>query len=144
VGAIESRFWANLCRALGCEQWIEAQYDDDVQEAVRADVQAALRSKTRDEWAALLGPADTCVSPVLTVAEVSEFPQFAARGAFVDAVHPAHGTFRQTGAVLAGQSLGAGPVQGRDASDTDVDALLARAGYADDEIARLCEQGAVA
>ena len=37
VGAIEPHFFANLCRALGCEQWLEHQTDDAVQDAVRAD-----------------------------------------------------------------------------------------------------------
>ena len=36
MAAIEAKFFANLCRALGCEQWIDHQYDDDVQDALRA------------------------------------------------------------------------------------------------------------
>ena len=30
VGAIEPKFFANLCRLLGCEQWVDHQLDDDV------------------------------------------------------------------------------------------------------------------
>src|SRR5213079_3130713 len=30
VGAIEPHFYVNLCRALGCEQWVEHQLDDEV------------------------------------------------------------------------------------------------------------------
>ena len=33
VGAIEPKFYANLCRLLGCEQWIGSQLDDAVQDA---------------------------------------------------------------------------------------------------------------
>ncbi|HMC69076.1 MAG TPA: CoA transferase, partial [Mycobacteriales bacterium] len=57
---------------------------------------------TRDEWVRELGPADTCVAPVLSVPEVVEDEQFVARGAFVDADLPKHGRFRQVGYVLAG------------------------------------------
>ncbi len=97
VAAIEPKFWANLCRALGLERWVDAQLDDAVQDEVRADVQAAFATRSRDEWVAELAPADTCVAPVLSVAEVVDDPQFVARGAFAEAVHPTEGRFRPGG-----------------------------------------------
>src|SRR3954471_20406599 len=66
VGAIEPHFFANLCRALDCEQWIPHQTDDAVQDDIRDSFAAAFEKKTRDEWVAELGPADTCVSEVAT------------------------------------------------------------------------------
>ena len=36
MGAIEPRFFTNLCRALGCEQWVDHQYDDGAVDAMRA------------------------------------------------------------------------------------------------------------
>ena len=108
VAAIEPRFWANLCRALELDKWVEHQQDDDVQDEIRADVAAAFARRGRDEWVAELSPADTCVAPVLTVAELVDDPQFAARGAFVEAEHPTEGRFRQVGRVLAGME----PIEG--------------------------------
>jgi crotonobetainyl-CoA:carnitine CoA-transferase CaiB-like acyl-CoA transferase len=35
VGAIEPKFYANLCRLLGCEQWSDHQLDDEVQDKIR-------------------------------------------------------------------------------------------------------------
>jgi alpha-methylacyl-CoA racemase len=102
VAAIEPRFWANLCTALGLQRWIDHQTDDAVRDEVRADVAAAFLSRPRDEWVGELGPADTCVAPVLSVPEVVKYEQFVARNAFVDADHPDHGAFRQVGYVLAG------------------------------------------
>jgi alpha-methylacyl-CoA racemase len=144
VAAIEPRFYANLCRALDCERWIDHQTDDDAQAEIRADFVAAFANKTRDEWADLLGAADTCVSPVLAVPEVVEHPQFVARGAFVDADHARHGRFRQTGPVLAGQAQPTTLVQLPDGVHTDTDMLLRDAGYTTADIARLREEGAVA
>ncbi len=144
VAAIEPRFYVNLCRALDCERWIDHQTDDDVQAEIRADFASAFANKTRDEWADLLGPADACVSPVLTVPEVVQHPQFVARGAFVDAAHATHGRFRQTGHVLAGQSRVSGTVQLPDTSQTDTDEVLRSAGYSADEVARMRNEGAVA
>jgi alpha-methylacyl-CoA racemase len=102
VAAIEPRFWANLCKAVGLERWIDHQTDDDLQDEIRGELAAVFRTKTRDEWVAELGPADTCVAPVLAVPEVVEDQQYAARAAFVEADDASHGTFRQVGYVLAG------------------------------------------
>src|SRR3954471_19888146 len=70
VGAIEPQFYANLCRALGCERWIEHQNHDAVQDEIRADFRAAFATKARDTWVAELGPANTCVSEVASVPEL--------------------------------------------------------------------------
>ena len=102
VAAIEPRFWANLCKAVGLERWIEHQTDDDLQDEIRGELAALFRTRSRDEWVAELGPTDTCVAPVLSVPEVVEDEQYSARGAFVEAADPEHGTFRQVGYVLAG------------------------------------------
>ena len=102
VAAIEPRFWANLCRALGLERWAGHQYDDAVQDQIRADMEAAFRTRARDDWVAALAPADTCVAPVLSVPEVVDDEQYRARGAFVTASDPEHGEFRQVGYTLAG------------------------------------------
>jgi alpha-methylacyl-CoA racemase len=144
VAAIEPHFWANLCRLLDCERWIEHQTDDAAQDEIRADLRAAFKRKTRDEWAAILMPADTCVAPVLSVPELVDDPQLAARGAFVEADHPVHGRFRQTGPVLAGQHAPDGPYQLRDWSGSDVDEVLRDAGFTSAEIERLRAEGAVA
>jgi alpha-methylacyl-CoA racemase len=102
VAAIEPRFWANLCTALGLEQWIDHQYDDAVQDQVRADIEAVFRTRDRDAWVAELAPADTCVAPVLSVPELVADEQFIARGAFIEAHDDDHGAFRQVGYTLAG------------------------------------------
>jgi len=144
VAAIEHRFWANLCRALGIERWIDHQTDDAVQDLVRADLSAVLATKPRDEWVAALAPADTCVGPVLDIEEVVTDPQYAARRAFVTATHPGHGTFRQVGAVWAGAPPVSDGQPVRDASTTDTASVLAGAGLSPTDISRLIESGAVA
>ena len=105
VAAIEHKFWANLCRALALEQWIDHQSDDTVQDNVRADLERVFRSKSRDDWVALLAPADTCVAPVLSVPELIADEHFVARGSFVTASDPDAGEFRQVGYTLAGAGL---------------------------------------
>ena len=71
VAAIERRFWANLCRLLGLERWVERQDDDDAQSAIRTDLAAAFAAQPAAHWVELLAGADTCVTLVRTVAEVA-------------------------------------------------------------------------
>ena len=143
VGAIEPVFWANLCRLVGLERWIDHQTDDEVQDEIRADLRAAFVGRTRDEWVDLLADADTCVAPVLDIAEVAADPQVAARGAIVEATHPQRPPFRQLGPLLAGT-----PRQDtyalRDATLTDTPALLAEAGLPAGDIEALLAEGVIA
>ena len=143
VGAIEPQFFANLCRALDCEQWLGKQYDDDVQDAMRADFADAFAKRPRDEWAAELPAADTCTAPVYSIEELARDPQFAARGVFVEAEHPVHGRFRQLAPPLAGMAR-AENVPVPDWTLTHTDALLAEAGIAPEEINRMRDEGIVA
>ncbi len=144
VGAIEPQFYANLCKLLGCEQWLGSQNDDAVQDQIREDFRSAFASKTRDEWVAILAPADTCVAPIATVPELVESEQFAARNAIVDATSPSGDNFRQLGWVLAGQDRDQPGPTVRDANITDTAALLAAVGVSEHEIDELTKEGAIA
>jgi alpha-methylacyl-CoA racemase len=144
VGAIEPVFWANLCRLLGLERWIDHQTDDALQDAIRADIRSALAERTRDEWVTLLADADTCVAPVLDIAEVAADPQVVARGAIVEARPPGEAApFRQLAPLLAGAPR-------RDVYDlpdpaaTETASLLAGAGLSDAEIDALLTEGVIA
>jgi len=144
VAVIEPHFFANLCRELGCEQWLDHQYDDEVQDEMRADFRAAFASRTRDEWVGQLAPADTCVAPVYTVPELVDDPHLRARGVIVDAESDEHGPFRQVGWLFAGMDRNQETPHVRDARITDTDELLAGAGYTAAEIDELREKGVVA
>ena len=151
VGAIEPKFFANLCRRLGCEQWLDSQRDDGVQDAVRADFAAAFATRDRDDWVAELAPADTCVSPVLDAAGLAGDDQFAARRAIIEASVPAAARgegvpdrFRQVGPLLAGMPGRGAPVEAGDPSRSDADQLLTAAGVSAEQIAAWREKGVVA
>ncbi|HUI48727.1 MAG TPA: CaiB/BaiF CoA-transferase family protein [Acidimicrobiia bacterium] len=144
VGAIEPQFYANLCRALDCEQWLDCQTDDAVQDEIRAEFRTAFARQTRDEWVAQLGPADTCVSEVASVPELVRDAHLRARNVFVEASAPGEMRFEQVGWVLAGMNRSQpGPVV-RDATVTDTDSILGEVGYSAAEIAALREQGVAA
>ena len=104
VGAIESQFFANLCRELECEEWAAHQYADDRQDEIRAALADAFRRHPRDEWVRRLAGADTCVAPVHSIAEVAADPHLRARGAFSVVRHADHGEVEQVGPVIAGST----------------------------------------
>jgi alpha-methylacyl-CoA racemase len=144
VAAIEAKFFANLCRALGCDEWIDRQYDDDAQDDVRAALVAAFAARDRDDWVAALSAADTCVAPVQTVSEIAHDPQFTGRGAVVEAKDTDGRSFCQVSAVLAGMPVVSAPVIVRQAEVTDTDDLLEAAGVEPARIAELRREGIVA
>ena len=142
VAAIEPKFFANLCHILGCEQWIDRQYNDDV-ETMRADFTAAFASRSRDDWVAELAPADACVSPVLDVPGVVADGQYGARGAFVEGAHPTSGRLRQVGTPLARQ---VDPVvlEIPDWTATATEELLVEVGVAPDTVTAWRTEGVIA
>jgi alpha-methylacyl-CoA racemase len=144
VAAIEAKFFANLCRALGCEEWIDHQYDDDSQDEIRAAFAAAFGRSDRDTWVGKLSGDDTCVAPVQSVSEIAHDPQFADRGAVVEAVDTDGRSFGQVGAVLAGMPPVSVPVSVRPPAVTDTDELLEAAGVDRARIIDLRRQGVVA
>ncbi|MEI2790216.1 MAG: CoA transferase [Steroidobacteraceae bacterium] len=63
VGAIEGKFFRNLCRLLGIEQYADAQYDASRQDEIRQALQQRFSTRTRDEWVGILADKDACVAP---------------------------------------------------------------------------------
>jgi alpha-methylacyl-CoA racemase len=144
VGAIEGKFFTNLCTALGCPEWAGAQLDDEAQPALREAFAAAFATRTRDEWTQLLAGADTCVAPVLEISEVADHPQFTARGAVATASHPVQREVRQLAPLLAGMARPSMSTTLPDPGRTDTEHLLKEAGVDGETVARWIARGAVA
>jgi alpha-methylacyl-CoA racemase len=78
VGALEEKFWATFCAAIGLD---EALRDDRRQEeATRAAVTALIGAQPAVHWRALLEPLDCCCTVVRTLEEALADPQLTARG----------------------------------------------------------------
>ncbi len=74
VGALEPKFWQNLCRELGCEDLIEQQYAED-QQPLKARLAEKFRERHAEEWFNLLGPKDCCVAPVRNLKDaIRDYP----------------------------------------------------------------------
>jgi alpha-methylacyl-CoA racemase len=142
VGAIEAKFWANFCTAIGVSDCIDVQLEDTAQDEVRRNVAAVIATRPRDEWVAELAPADTCVAPVLTASEVAADPALASRRLLATG-HPVGGnTFPQLTPLLAGAER-ASDYDLPDRTVTNSDELLTAAGLTTDEIAALRHEGVI-
>ena len=144
VAAIEHVFWANLCRELGLERYIDAQTDDAAQDEIRDAIAAVLASADRDEWVRRLGPADCCVAPVNSVSEAVADEQYRDRGVVVKAEHPTEGTIEQVAPVWAGAEPAGSPCELPDLALTHTAELLAEAGYDESRIAEMAAAGVIA
>ncbi|MDN5747600.1 MAG: CoA transferase [Pseudonocardia sp.] len=85
VGPLEPQFYAALLAGLGIDPAeLPAQYDRDGWPTLRARFTEVFASRTRDEWAAVFGDTDACVTPVLAFGEVGAHPHIAARDTIVE------------------------------------------------------------
>ena len=88
VGAIEAQFYAELVRVSGFrEGQDDSRFLQGPQSEWAADKKewaAHWRTRTRDEWAELLGGTDACVQPVLDWAERERHPHLVARQTLVE------------------------------------------------------------
>ena len=131
LGALEPKFWARFCAAVERPQWEGQQFDPSLCSAV----DELLLTRTRDEWAALLGPADCCAEPVLRVEELAAHPQLRARSLWLHDGRP-----RSLPALVETVSLPAGRAPGHGENGTDV---LREAGASEAEISALRAAGVV-
>jgi alpha-methylacyl-CoA racemase len=85
VGAIEPQFYAELRRLAGLEdEDFDAQMDQARWPALKKKLATVFKTRTRDEWCAVLEGSEACVAPVLSMTEAPAHPHNAARGTFVE------------------------------------------------------------
>jgi len=104
VAAVEPKFFANLCRLLDLEEFAGAQHDPDRQPEIRAAFADRFGTRSRDEWVAVLGPADTCVAPVNSIDEVATDRHLMARDAVWSVAHHDGRPVTQVAPILVGGS----------------------------------------
>ena len=144
VGCLEQHFFANLCRALDCEELTPFQHDPSKREEIFACFRERFRTKTRDEWVALLKGEDVCVTPVYALDEALADAHNQQRRMVLEIEHPAFGVVRQVG---IGTKLTETPGSVRTLAPRPgqhTDEVLAALAYSDEQIRRLREAGILA
>jgi len=139
VLAIEAKFYAELCERIGIDaQALPKQNDRRHWPELKQKFAEVFRTRTRDEWCALLEGTDACFAPVLSMEEAPHHPHNAARNTFVDV----GGVMQPAPAPRFSRTPGA--IQGPpEAPGANTDAVLGEWGFAGDEITRLKQTGAI-
>lgn len=143
IGSVEPWFYANLCRALGAEEYLQDEYNSARYDEIKARFTEIFRTKTRDEWFEVLTKADICVGRMLTLDELEHDPQIRARNMVIEVEAPTGEKIRQVGISVKlsdtpGSIRSLAPKLGQ-----HTDEIMADLGYGERDIERWRAEGAI-
>lgn len=138
LAALEPRFFARFCGAVGRPDLAARQAERGGRGPIE-ELEVIFAGRTRDEWARLGREHDVCLTPVLEGDEPQDDAQLRARGAF--ARLPAGGGDLRVPASPVRLDGPAVPLRGAPELGADGEAVLAEAGFTQEEIATLRERG---
>ncbi len=139
IGSIEPQFYAELRQLAGLRdsKW-DAQLDGGAWPDLKAEIAAVFRTKTREEWCAIMEGSDVCFAPVLTITEAWQHPHNVARNSFVEVAgirQPAPAPrFSRTPGDIEGPAAHPGQHSHE---------VLTRFGFSETEVENLRQSGAV-
>jgi crotonobetainyl-CoA:carnitine CoA-transferase CaiB-like acyl-CoA transferase len=139
VGAVENRFWQNLCDHLGKPEYGPLQYDDHRRMELVDFMRKTFKEKPLAAWEQHLAGLDLCVTPVRSVSEAMQDPLFRAREMVLE-------RNRETPALGVPVKLSATPGSVRTAPAAfgeHTDRILGELGYRELEIEALRLDGVV-
>ena len=86
IGALEPQFYALLREKLALKDkpQFDGQMDSKKWGALKKELAAIFKTKSRDDWTTLLEGSDVCFGPVLSFSEAAKHPHNIARGTFID------------------------------------------------------------
>jgi len=85
IGSIEPKFYALLLEKLDIkDEEFQAQNNPTAWPSLHEKLAEIFKTRTRDEWCALLESTDVCFAPVLSMEEAPGHPHNAARQTFVE------------------------------------------------------------
>ncbi len=152
IACTEPWLWENFCKAVGrpdfvkysrlADQFVRPANPEEVR--AREEIEAIIRTRTRDEWYDFLVKQDVCVGKVYDVEEVFEDPQIRARQMVVETEHPEIGKVKEVGVAIKmrgtpGAVRRAAPYRGE-----HTDQVLSELGLSPEEIRSLREKRVVA
>jgi len=143
VGALEEKFWRRTCELLGRPEYAAEQFNAGKRDELFSWLSGELSKKTRAQWMEIFADEDCCVSPVLSLDEVSRDPQVMHRKMMVQVDDDKLGRATTLGIPVKfsrtpGEIRSSAPFQGE-----NTDEVLRMLGCSTEEIERLKEEGVV-
>jgi len=145
VGALEPKFWVELCRELDREDLIADQYaDDSRQQEIKDELKRIFAGRSAAEWERRFAARDACVALVRDIEEVAADKHVRDRELIVSIPHPEGGSFDYVGVVpklsaTPGEIGGPPPQLGEHTLP-----VLRAAGMDEDTLAELRSEGVIA
>jgi alpha-methylacyl-CoA racemase len=140
IGAIEPQFYAELIQKAGLDpQYYAEQLNFTKWPDYKEKLVEIFKTRTRDEWCAVMEGSDVCFAPVLSIAEAPDHPHNRARGTFITV----NGVLQPAPAPRFSRT----PVAIQESADNEgqgFSTILADYGFTEEEIEGLQEQGVVA
>ncbi len=85
IGSLEPQFYLQLLERTGLAgESLPNRMDRDQWPALKERLRAVFKTKSREEWCAIMEGSDVCFAPVLTPGEAPEHPHLKQRGTFID------------------------------------------------------------
>ena len=139
IGSIEPQFYALLLEKTGVtDPAFQNQMDKDQWPALKAKLAEVLKTKTRDEWCAIMEGSDVCFAPILDMDEAPEHPHNKSRETFIQI----EGVTQHAPAPRFSRSVndtpGPPPIAG-----AHTDEILASWGFSEADVSDLKSKGAV-
>ncbi len=138
-----------FAKALGREDWLQDERFADGRSRYRNmpalvdEVDAVMKTRTRDEWGALFDDAGVIWGPVQTLEEVADDHQADAIGLFPTVTHATRGDYRSVRIPMRIHGSSIGPQGPAPECGQHTDAILAEAGLSEKEIEQLVKSGAI-
>jgi crotonobetainyl-CoA:carnitine CoA-transferase CaiB-like acyl-CoA transferase len=88
IGAVENRFWQNLCEHLGVPEFTDLQYDEERRQEIISSMRRIFSEKTLDEWEEEFLEVEVCHSKIQGFEEVLRDPLFLEREMIVPLLQP--------------------------------------------------------
>jgi len=143
IGAVENRFWKNLCDVLNVPEYGPLQYDDNHREEILDFFRKAFKKKTLDQWVKELRDKDVCWGKVQDLTEVLNDPLFLARD-MVSEVKDNKGKSVKVLGIPVKLSVTPGSIRTAPVSfGESTKNILEELGYTKGEIEELIEKGVV-
>jgi crotonobetainyl-CoA:carnitine CoA-transferase CaiB-like acyl-CoA transferase len=101
VGAIEMKFWHQLCDGLGRPDLkLKQGAKGEEREEVFHELQKEFLKKTQAEWMEIFKDKDACVAPIKSFGEACDDPQIQARKMVIHQNHPKVGEIKNIAPVI--------------------------------------------
>jgi len=143
IGAVENRFWKQLCEMLEVPTFSDLQYDEHQRLEIITTFRTIFKMKSTDEWDKFLGASDVCYSRVYSLKEVLHLPLFIEREMVV-AVTNKDGSVSQTFGIPVKLSESPGSVRTPpDSFGESSEAILEKLGYSPEQVRNFRRDGIV-